>query len=115
MGAAARDGHRQTVWTIGVARRATGIALVALAVGLPSACSGNPTRPSAQSPGLPGEWAGTTFQNRPISFTISAGSKLTAISIGYQIDSCSGIETFSNLDSLDKSGAFVGAQYFNFA
>ena len=47
-----------------------------------------------------GEWSGSTFQGRPISFTVSSEQQVTTISLGYQIDSCSGVETFSNLNAV---------------
>lgn len=47
--------------------------------------------------GQAGEWRGTTFQGRPISFSVSSQQQVTAVSLGYQIDTCSGVETFSGL------------------
>ena len=73
------------------------IALVACVV--LGACHGDratPTQPGA--PGFSGEWAGTTFQGQPISFTVSAAERVTAISVGYAFSGCSGVDTFPDLD-----------------
>src|SRR5262245_36687085 len=56
----------------------------------------NPTPPGASSHA--GEWAGTTFQGQPISFTVSSAQRVTAISVGYAFSGCSGVETFADLD-----------------
>jgi hypothetical protein len=74
--------------------------MVGLAVGL-SGCSGStmPT-PSTGPPRYDGEWSGMTSQGRPISFTVSAGQKVTTITLGYSFNGCSGTKTFPGL-SLD--------------
>ena len=46
----------------------------------------------------PGEWAGTTAQGSTIRFTIASDEKVTAITVGYNFGSCSGSQTFSNLN-----------------
>jgi hypothetical protein len=62
-----------------------------------SACgSSSPTTPS--SPGYDGQWSGTTSQGRPITFSISSEQKVTAITVGYSFNGCSGVNTFSNLN-----------------
>jgi hypothetical protein len=86
------------------ARMSKGLHLVTLAAGLLlSACGGsasptatNPAAPSAS--GYAGEWSGKTFQQQPISFTVSSEQKVTAASVGYVFDGCSGVETLSGLD-----------------
>jgi len=76
--------------------------MVGLAAGV-SGCSSS-TMPTPPSTGVPprydGEWSGTTSQGRPISFTVSADQKVTAITVGYSFNSCSGTKTFPGL-SLD--------------
>ena len=71
-------------------------ALFVILLGLAACDSPNPAGPSG--PGYAGEWSGQTFQGRVITFTVSAEQKVTAISVSYSIDSCSGSETFQNLD-----------------
>lgn len=67
----------------------------AIAVGaLLSACGG--TAPSAT--GIDGSWSGTTSQGMTISFTISPDQKVTAITVGYSFNGCSGSQTFANLN-----------------
>ena len=39
-----------------------------------------------------------TFQGRSIAFTISQANQLTALSLGYEIDTCSGVASFTNLE-----------------
>jgi hypothetical protein len=61
-----------------------------------SAC--NPTTPSpASSGGLDGQWSGTTAQGVPVTFSVAPNQKVTAISVGYSFNGCSGIQTYSNL------------------
>jgi hypothetical protein len=65
---------------------------------LASACGSSPTTPSGEGPvTYDGEWSGTTSQGRPISFVISPSQKVTAITVGYNFNGCSGVSTFSNL------------------
>jgi hypothetical protein len=59
-----------------------------------SACS--PTTPSSAA--LDGQWSGRTSQGTPITFTVSADQKVTAITIGYSFNGCSGVQTFSDLN-----------------
>jgi hypothetical protein len=61
---------------------------------LMNACG--PTTPS--SPALDGQWSGTTSQGTPITFTVSSDQKMTAITVGYRFNGCSGEQTFSNLN-----------------
>jgi hypothetical protein len=61
---------------------------------LMGACS--PTTPSSAS--LDGQWSGTTSQGTPITFTVSSDQKVTALSVGYSFNGCSGMQTFSNLN-----------------
>jgi hypothetical protein len=64
-------------------------------------CSGGSTSPTPTSTagGLAGTWSGTTFQGRSIAFTISPANQLTALTVGYEIDTCSGVASFTNLAS----------------
>lgn len=57
---------------------------------------GATTTPSPSS--LDGQWTGTTSQGTPISFTVSADQKVTAITVGYDFNGCSGVQRFSNLN-----------------
>jgi hypothetical protein len=62
-----------------------------------AACGGNgPSGPSSAS--YRGEWAGTTSQGSPISFSISPDEKVTSITVGYNFNGCSATQTFSNLN-----------------
>lgn len=66
---------------------------------LMSACNNSPTTPSGGgSPRYDGQWSGTTSQGGPITFTVSSGQKVTAITVGYSFNGCSGVNTFSNLN-----------------
>jgi len=70
------------------------IALCALV----SACGSSATTPSPGGPpSYAGQWSGTTSQGRPIAFTVSPDQKVTAITVGYSFNGCSGVNTFSNL------------------
>jgi|SRR5215471_7338000 len=42
-----------------------------------------------------GRWAGTTSQGKAITFTVSADLRITALSVDYAFDSCSGNVTLS--------------------
>ena len=68
-----------------------------------SACS--PTTPSSAA--LDGQWTGTTSQGTPITFTVSSDQKVTAISVGYSFNGCSGVQTFSNLNLENRSNGDV--------
>jgi hypothetical protein len=66
---------------------------------LMSACGNSPTTPSSGGPArYDGQWSGTTSQGRPITFTVSSEQKVTAITVGYSFNGCSGVNTFSNLN-----------------
>jgi hypothetical protein len=74
-----------------------------------SACSGSETPTTPGTPRYDGEWSGTTSQGRPITFTVSADQKVTAITVGYSFGSCSGTNTFSNLNLDIGTSPFPGA------
>ena len=67
-----------------------------------SGCGGsaenNPTTPGGDPARYDGQWKGTTSQGRPITFTVSSAQKVTAITVGYSFNGCSGSNTFSNLN-----------------
>ena len=67
-----------------------------------SGCGGsaanNPTTPGGDPARYDGQWNGTTSQGRPITFTVSSAQKVTAITVGYSFNGCSGLNTFSNLN-----------------
>ncbi len=67
------------------------IALCAFA----SACGSSATTPSRT--GYDGAWSGTTTQGRTIAFTVSPDQKVTTITVGYNLNGCSGSQTFSGL------------------
>jgi hypothetical protein len=58
-------------------------------------------RPLAPFAGTPpqnaGEWRGTTSQGMPIAFSVDANETLTALTLGYDFNGCSGSQTFSGL------------------
>ena len=82
-----------------------GLRLLALiACALPAACGGSASPAVPGAGRFAGEWSGTTFQGRPITFTVS-GEKVTAISVGYAFSGCSGVDTLSGLDHAISSGA----------
>ena len=70
--------------------RAAAIAVCALM----SACGSTAPSPT----GIDGSWSGTTSQGTTISFTISPDQKVTAITVGYSFNGCSGSQTFANLN-----------------
>ena len=63
------------------------------------ACGDSPSAPSGAADGYDGQWSGTTSQGARITFTV-AGQKVTAITLGYNFNGCSGTHAFTNL-SLD--------------
>ena len=63
-----------------------------------TACSDSEPPTTPETPRYDGEWSGTTSQGRPITFTVSADQKVTAITVGYSFGSCNGTNTFSNLN-----------------
>jgi hypothetical protein len=72
----------------------TTVSLLALCA--TAAACGNPSRPSSES--YVGQWNGTTAQGKAVSFTISSDEKVTAITLAYEFNGCSGSQTFSNLE-----------------
>jgi hypothetical protein len=55
--------------------------------------------PAPGSSGLSvGEWEGTTSQGKPIAFTVSRDEKVTAITLGYDFNDCSGTREFLQLN-----------------
>jgi hypothetical protein len=58
----------------------------------------HPTTPSGDALRYDGQWKGTTSQGRPITFTVSLNQKVTAITVGYSFNGCSGLNTFSTLN-----------------
>ena len=63
------------------------------------ACGSGPTTPSPGGSGrYDGQWSGTTSQGQPITFAVSSEQKVTAITVGYRFNGCSGVNTFSNLN-----------------
>jgi hypothetical protein len=83
--------------TRGLGKAAITLVLSAMAV----ACGNDNTPTTPTPPGserYDGEWSGTTSQGRPITFTVSADQRVTAIAAGYSFNGCSGTNTFSNLN-----------------
>jgi hypothetical protein len=80
------------------AQRLLGFALCALL----SACGNSDRGPTLPTPAASlrydGEWSGTTSQGRPITFTVSSDQRVTAITVGYSFNGCSGVNTFSSLN-----------------
>ncbi len=88
------------------------LVLIATACGLLSGCgTATPTDPDPVAVGYAGEWSGTTFQGRPISFTVSPEQQVTTISVGYQIDMCSGVETFSDVKGVPFADGLPAFQF----
>lgn len=44
-----------------------------------------------------GQWVGTTAHGTPITFTVSPDEKVTAITVGYSFNGCSGTQTYPDL------------------
>jgi hypothetical protein len=66
-------------------------------------CACSPARPTPLD--FSGHWAGTTSQNRPITFTVSADLHVTAVTVGYDFAGCSGTVTMTpNVPLLNTSG-----------
>jgi hypothetical protein len=55
--------------------------------------------------------AAQRFQGRPISFTVSPAQQVTAISVGYQVDACSGVDTFSDLNGVPFTAGTPAFQF----
>ena len=90
-----------------------GFWLVVVVAGALGACDhGSVTAPSP-STGYAGEWSGTTSQNQPIAFTVSADQQVTSLTVGYSFNGCSGTETFSNLSLTIKKLDPPGTPPFN--
>jgi hypothetical protein len=52
-----------------------------------------------------GAWAGTTSQGRPITFTVSADLRVTALTVGYAFDGCSAtLNVPANVPLINTSG-----------
>lgn len=71
------------------------VILTLAAVATISAC-GSPSSPSQQS-NYAGVWSGTTSQAASIGFTVSTEQRVTAITVGYSFNGCSGTREFSSL------------------
>ena len=70
-----------------------------------AACGGGDGTPTAPGPpSFAGEWSGTTFQGRPISFSVSADQKVTSAAVGYVFGGCSGVDTLSGLNETITNG-----------
>lgn len=71
-----------------------GFSLVAMAGCALVGCGhGSVTAPST---GYAGEWSGTTSQNQPISFTVSADQRVISVTVGWRFNGCSGTGTSSS-------------------
>ena len=72
-----------------------------LAVGsgiLAAGCSRGATAPSTSSSLSVGRWRGTTAQGEAITLDVSSDEILKTISVGYNFNSCSGTQVFSDLN-----------------
>jgi len=66
-----------------------------------------PTTPTESR--FTGAWAGTTFQGRPIAFTVSAEQRITSITVDYAMNGCTGSKTLSDLTvSIGQPGSLMG-------
>jgi hypothetical protein len=74
----------------------TGIAVTSACSHLPFAAV--PSAFPGARPSSVGEWTGVTAQGRPIAFTVSSNETVTAITVGYDFNDCSGSKTFTNLN-----------------
>jgi hypothetical protein len=78
------------------------ISILVLLTGGSSGCgtgtASSPTTPAGGATRYDGQWKGTTSQGRPITFAVSLEQKVTAITVGYSFNGCSGLNTFSNLN-----------------
>jgi hypothetical protein len=71
---------------------------VACAAGSPTSPGGlTPWGTSASSASYDGQWTGTTSQGTEITFAVSA-KKVTAVTVAYNFNGCSGVKTLSNVD-----------------
>ena len=65
-----------------------------------------PTTPTESR--FTGAWAGTTFQGRPIAFTVSAEQRITSITVDYAMNGCTGSKTLSDLTvSIGQPGSLM--------
>lgn len=97
---------------VGCRTRVSTLILIAISCVLLSGCgAASPTSPGPVAVGHAGEWSGTTFQGRPISFTVSPEQQVTTISLGYQIDTCSGVDTFSGLNAVPFAASVPAFQF----
>jgi hypothetical protein len=82
-----------------ISRRSTGTCVWALLLcAALGACGSEDRLTSPSASPLRGQWIGTTAQGTPITFTVSADEKVTAITLGYAFNGCSGSHTFDNLN-----------------
>jgi len=82
--------HGSTVFS------ASSLVLAAALCAFLSACGGSPTTPSPA--GYEGRWSGLTADGSTITFNVSLEQKVTAITLGYTFNGCSGVKTYSNLN-----------------
>src|SRR4051794_41831821 len=86
--------------------RKPGSRVAAMAVcGLVCACGSGATKPTPDT--IAGSWAGTTSQGTPITFIVSPDRTITAMSVGYSFNECSGTTTLANL-SINVAAAGPG-------
>jgi hypothetical protein len=85
-----------------ISRLAFHISCLILLTGGLSSCgtstASSPTTTTGGAPRYDGQWKGTTAQGTPITFSVSADQKVTAITVGYSFNGCSGVNTFSSLN-----------------
>lgn len=75
----------------------TAVSLCLLAAACGGSSSSAPGTGPTPSAGFAGQWTGTTGQGQPLTFTVSSDEKVTAISVGYSFNGCSGAHESSNL------------------
>ncbi len=85
-----------------------------------TACGGSEATAPSSSNGFAGRWTGTvvvaplmapgtgviTFQNQPLSFTVSDDQRVTDFSIGYSFRACSGVKTLTGISIGVGASAF---------
>jgi hypothetical protein len=74
-------------------------------------CACSPVRPTPLD--FSGDWAGTTSQDRPITFTVSKDLRITAVAIDYAFSTCSGTVTMSPNAALANTSATAAALAVN--
>ena len=68
-------------------------------------CSGSVTAPDGLERAYTGEWTGATSQGTTITFSVSAPSIVTTITIGHSFNGCRDTQTFSDLSvGIGESG-----------